>query len=144
MDPVVWFFVLGVVAGLARSDLRVPAAIYDLLSILLLLAIGLKGGVELAPQPISGLLPQIGAVLAMGFALPLLLFPIARFLVRLARADAASLAAHYGSVSVATYAVGVAYLGARNIEFDAQLPLLLVLLEVPAIIVGILLAQTKE
>ena len=48
MDPVVWFFVLGVVAGLARSDLRVPAAIYDLLSILLLLAIGLKGGVELA------------------------------------------------------------------------------------------------
>ncbi len=141
MDPVVWFFVLGVIAGLARSDLRVPAAIYDLLSILLLLAIGLKGGVELARQPISGLLPQIGAVLAMGFALPLLLFPVARFLVGLARPDAASLAAHYGSVSVATYAVGVAYLGARNIEFDAQLPLLLVLLEVPAIIVGILLAR---
>ncbi len=141
MDPVVWFFLLGVIAGLARSDLRVPAAIYELLSMLLLLAIGLKGGVELARQPITGMLPQILAVLAMGFTLPLLIFPVARFLVRLSKPDAASLAAHYGSVSVATYAVGIAYLGAKHVDFDAQLPLLLVLLEVPAIIVGILLAR---
>ncbi len=141
MDPVVWFFLLGVIAGLARSDLRMPAAIYELLSMLLLLAIGLKGGVELARQPITGMLPQILAVLAMGFTLPLLIFPAARFLVRLPKPDAASLAAHYGSVSVATYAVGIAYLGAKHVDFDAQLPLLLVLLEVPAIIVGILLAR---
>lgn len=31
MDPVVWFFVLGLGAGLARSDLRLPPAIYELL-----------------------------------------------------------------------------------------------------------------
>ena len=141
MDPVIWFFALGVFAGLARSDLRIPPAVYELLSILLLLTIGMKGGVELAKVPFDGLLPQILAVLAMGFLVPFLLFAIARVAGRIARADAASLAAHYGSVSVATFAVGVAFLDERNVAFDSQLPLFLVLLEVPAIIIGVLLAR---
>ncbi len=144
MDPVIWFFALGVIAGLARSDLRMPPAIYDLLSMLLLLTIGLKGGVELARAPFAGLVPQIGAVLAMGFALPLVLFAVARIGNRLARPDAASLAAHYGSVSVATFAVGVAFLAEQGVSYDSQLPLFLVLLEIPAIIVGILLARKLQ
>ncbi len=141
LDPVIWFFALGIIAGLAKSDLRIPPAIYDLLSMLLLLTIGLKGGVELANSSFAGLAPQILAVLAMGFVFPLLLFPIARVGARFARADAASLAAHYGSVSVATFAVGVSFLAERDISYDSQLPLFVVLLEVPAIIVGIMLAR---
>jgi len=144
MDPVIWFFALGVFAGLARSDLRMPPAIYDLLSMLLLLAIGLKGGVELARAPIAGILPQAVAVIAMGFTLPLFLYPIARKLGRFERADAASLAAHYGSVSVATFAVGIAFLADKNVSHDSQLPLFLVLLEVPAIIVGVMLARRNQ
>ncbi len=140
LDPVILFFVLGVIAGVAKSDLKLPPAIYELLSILLLLAIGLKGGVELSKSSLSGLLPQIAAVLAMGFIMPFVLYPLAR-LGRTGRADAASLVAHYGSVSVATFAVGIAYLSDRNIAYDSQLPLFLVLLEVPAIIVGILIAK---
>jgi hypothetical protein len=71
----------------------------------------------------------------------LLLFAIIQAAGRMGRADAASLAAHYGSVSVATFAVGVAFLEERNVAFDSQLPLFLVLLEVPAIIIGVLLAR---
>ena len=78
MDPVIWFFVLGLVAGLAKSDLRLPPAIYDLLSTLLLITIGLKGGVELARSDLAGVLPQAAAVLAIGFVLPLLVFPVHR------------------------------------------------------------------
>jgi hypothetical protein len=144
MDPVIWFFALGVFAGVAKSDLRMPPAIYDLLSMLLLLTIGLKGGVELAKAPFAGLVPQVAAVLAMGFIVPFALFAIASIGKRLARPDAASLAAHYGSVSVATFAVGVAFLAERNVSYDSQLPLFLVLLEVPAIIVGILLARKLQ
>ena len=144
MDPVILFFALGLIAGLARSDLKIPPAIYDLLSTLLLLTIGLKGGLELARAPFAGLLPQIFAVLAIGFLVPLPLFAIARFVGRLRRVDAASLAAHYGSVSVATFAVGVTFLADRNVSYDAQLPLFLVLLEVPAIIIGIMLARGAQ
>ena len=144
MDPVILFFALGVIAGVAKSDLRIPPAIYDLLSMLLLLTIGLKGGVELARAPFGGLAPQVLAVLAMGFLLPFPLFLVARIGNRLARPDAASLAAHYGSVSVATFAVGVAFLTERGVAYDSQLPLFLVLLEIPAIIVGILLARSAQ
>ena len=141
IDPIILFFLLGLFAGLLRSELRLPAAIYEFVSILLLLAIGLKGGIELAKQPFGNLLPQMLAVLAMGVVLPLLAFPVLRYAGRFKRADAASIAAHYGSVSVGTYAVAVAYFSTRQIPFEAHMPLLLVLLEIPAILVGIVLAR---
>lgn len=141
IDPIILFFLLGLFAGLMRSALRLPAAVYEFVSILLLLAIGLKGGIELAKQPFAMLLPQMLAVVAMGFCLPLLAFPVLRYAGRMKRADAASIAAHYGSVSVGTYAVAVAYFATREITFEEHMPLLLVLLEIPAILVGIVLAR---
>jgi hypothetical protein len=141
IDPVVLFFLLGVLAGVMRSDLRLPGAIYDFVSIVLLLAIGLKGGVELAKQPGGGLLVEVAALLALGVALPLLAFPVLRYAGRLPRPDAASIAAHYGSVSVGTFAVAVAYCQSRGIEYETVAPLWVVLLEVPAILVGIVLAK---
>ena len=83
MDPVVWFFVLGLVAGFARSDLRIPPAIYELLSIVLLLSIGLKGGVELARSPFDGIALQAAAVILLGLLIPFLVFPLAYYLARL-------------------------------------------------------------
>lgn len=141
VDPVILFFLLGVVAALVRSELRLPAQIYDFVSILLLLAIGLKGGVELAKQPFSELAPQMLGVFAMGLVLPLVAFPILFYAGRFKRADAASIAAHYGSVSVGTYAVAVAYMTSNGISYEEHMSLLLVVLEIPAILVGILLAR---
>lgn len=141
MDPIILFFLLGLSAGLLRSELRLPAAVYDLVSMLLLLAIGMKGGVELAKQSFGELLPQMLAVMAMGLLLPLVAFPVLRYVGRFKRADAASIAAHYGSVSVATYAVAAAWFASQQIEFEAHMPLLLAVLEIPAILVGIVLAR---
>ncbi len=141
LDPVIWFFVLGAAAGAARADLRLPAAIYEFVSTVLLLAIGLKGGVELARDTGGLPLTELGGILLLGFLLPLPAFAIARQLGRLGRADAASLAAHYGSVSVGTFAVVVSYLATRGIDFEARAAVWVVLLEVPAILVGILLAR---
>ncbi len=141
IDSVTLFFLLGLAAGLLRSELRLPAAIYDFVSILLLLSIGLKGGVELAKQPLASLLPEMLAVVVMGAALTLVSFPILRYAGRFSRADAASIAAHYGSVSVGTYAVAAAYFINRAIPFEEHMPLLLVMLEIPAILVGIVLVR---
>jgi uncharacterized protein len=141
MDPIILFFLLGLVAGLLRSELRLPPAIYDFLSVLLLLTIGLKGGVELAIQPMSVLLPQMLAVIAMGVALTLLAYPVLLKLGGFHRPDAAAIAAHYGSVSVGTFAVVIAFLAHNGIAFETHMPLFVVLLEVPAIIVGIFLAN---
>jgi hypothetical protein len=141
MDPVILFFVLGVVAGLARADLRLPGAIYEFVSTVLLLAIGLKGGVELARDTGGMPLAEFGVLVALGLVLPLPVFAIARHVGRLSREDSASLAAHYGSVSVGTFAVVIGYLASRGIAYEARAPVWVVLLEVPAILVGILLAR---
>ena len=77
----------------------------------------------------------------MGTLLTLIAFPILRFLGNFKKADAASIAAHYGSVSVGTFAVAVAYYGTNNISYEEHMPLLLVLLEIPAILVGIILVK---
>ena len=141
LDPVILFFVLGALAGIARADLRLPAAIYEFVSTVLLLAIGLKGGVELARDGDGLPLAELGGVLLLGFLLPLPAFFVARGIGRLRRADAASLAAHYGSVSVGTFAVVMSYLATREIAFESRAPVWVVMLEVPAILVGILLAR---
>jgi hypothetical protein len=139
-DPVILFFILGVLARMAKSDLRLPEALYETLSIFLLLAIGIKGGIELAQQPLMSLTPQALAVMLMGFGLPFLAFPVLR-LMRLARADAASIAAHYGSVSVVTFAVASSYLVKQAIPHETYMPLFVALLEAPGIVAGILLAR---
>ncbi|HET9694277.1 MAG TPA: sodium-dependent bicarbonate transport family permease [Steroidobacteraceae bacterium] len=141
LDPVILFFLLGALAGLARAELRLPAAIYEFISMLLLLTIGLKGGVELARADEGLPAVELAALLALGFGMPVPAFLAARHLGRLSRADAASIAAHYGSVSVGTFAVLLAYLGARGIAFEARAPVWVAILEVPAILTGIVLAR---
>ncbi len=139
LDVVVLFFLLGLLAGLARSELKLPPALYDSLSLVLLLAIGLKGGEGLARQALLPLLPQLASVIVLGVVLTIIAFVALRR--RFALPDSASMAAHYGSVSVATFAVGVNWLNARGIDFEPQLPIFLAVMEVPPIIVGIVLAR---
>jgi len=141
MDPVVLFFLLGLAARLLRSDLRVPEPLYDALSIYLLVALGLKGGAELSRALAPSLAGQALLAIAMGCVLPLLAFGLLRFLGRLDRSNAAAIAAHYGSVSVVTFAAGLTYLGSRNIAAEPTMPLFVALLEVPGLLVGVLLAR---
>ena len=140
IDVVVLFFVLGVFARLVGSDLRLPEALYETLSIYLLLAIGLKGGIELSKQPLAALAPQVLACMALGFAIPFALFPLLRAL-KLSGADAASVAAHYGSVSVVTFAVASAALARSGIEAESHAALWVAVMEAPGLVAGILLAR---
>lgn len=141
LDPVVLFFIFGVSAGLLRADLRLPGQIYDFVSMLLLITIGLKGGVELANQSFMALLPHITVVAILGTLQALILFPVLHYLGRFSRPDAASIAAHYGSVSVGTFAVAIAYMNSNNIPYEEHMALFVVILEIPAILVGIVLAR---
>ena len=144
IDVVVLFFLLGLLARLVKSDLALPGVLYETLSIYLLLAIGLKGGVELSKQSLDAVIPQMLFCLALGLMIPLLLYPLLRRLIGLNGFDAASVAAHYGSVSVVTFAVASAYLTHRNIAFEAHAALWVALLEAPGIVAGIALARWYE
>jgi hypothetical protein len=140
IDVVVFFFLLGVFARLVGSDLRLPEALYETLSIYLLLAIGLKGGIELSKQPLAALAPQVLVCMALGFAIPFLLYPLGRAL-KLVQADSAALAAHYGSVSVVTFAVATAALTRKGIPYESHAALWVAVMEAPGLVAGILLAR---
>lgn len=141
IDVVVLFFLFGLAAGLARSELKLPAALYETLTVFLLLAIGLKGGEGLAKQALGPFLPQLGTVILLGVVQTLIAYALLRLAGHFDRANAAATAAHYGSVSVATFAVGINWLTTRTIGFESQMAIFLAVMEVPAIMVGIVLAR---
>lgn len=141
LDPVVLFFLLGILAGVSKSDLKIPQPLYETLSLYLLIAIGLKGGLALQKVPASEAVLPIAAALSLGILIPLAAYAILRRAAGFSNADAAALAAHYGSVSAVTFAVVLGTLQKAGTAYEGFVTVLLVVLEVPAIMVAIVLAR---
>jgi len=141
LSPVVLAFALGLAARLLRSDLEIPAAIQSYLSIFLLLAIGLKGGVALRNEAPDNLLLLLVVTLACGVVTALSAYWAAKTLLRDSRIDAASLAAHYGSVSAVTFIAAQQFTERSGVPADPVLVALVVALEIPAILMGLAIAK---
>jgi hypothetical protein len=140
LDPAILFFVFGVIAGWLRSDLEIPAATAKFLSLYLLMALGLKGGFALAA---SGLNPSVMislfAAIMMAFIVPALGYLFLRN--RVARFDAAAVAASYGSVSAVTFVTAMQYLESQQMSPGGHMAVAMVLMESPAILMAVLLAN---
>lgn len=141
VSPVVLAFALGIAARLLRSDLEIPSAVYQGMSIYLLFAIGLKGGVSLAQTPAAEIVWPAVLTLALGCLTPLSAFAVLRCLGGLNRTDAGATAAHYGSVSAVTFFAAIEAVKHAGLPAAGYLPALVAVLEVPGIIVGLLLAS---
>ncbi len=136
-------FVLGIVATLVRSDLRIPDEVYTALSIYLLLAIGLRGGAELSETSAARFWAPAAAGLALSMAIPLWSYAILRRLGRFEIADAGAIAAHFGSVSVVTFSASLTLLDSLGVTYEGFMPTLLALLEIPGIVVALLVARLQ-
>ncbi|MEM1011147.1 MAG: sodium-dependent bicarbonate transport family permease [Planctomycetota bacterium] len=136
----VLFFLLGVFACLVRSDLDIPQPIPKLLSLYLLIGIGLKGGIELRAATLSfDVVAGLAAAIVLSAAVPLWTFFLLRR--RLGSADAAGVAATYGSISAVTFILAVSFLETRNEPYGGHMVASMALMESPAIIIGLLLAR---
>ncbi|WP_293006821.1 sodium-dependent bicarbonate transport family permease [Nitrosomonas sp.] len=141
IQPVVLFFVFGVLAGVIKSDLKIPEALYKSLSLFLLIAIGFKGGVAMSKYEIMEVLPIATAMVVLSALIPLTAYPILRFIGKFTQADAGAISAHYGSVSAVTFAVGVAFLAAKDEYSEGYMVLIMALMEIPALVTGTILAR---
>jgi len=140
LDPAILFFVFGLFAGAVRSNLEIPAQISRFLSLYLLMALGLKGGFALAR---SGLTPEVAVTLGCALALAVLV-PLAGYaLLRrfVSGYDAAAIAATYGSVSAVTFITAVQHLETQGIAFGGHMAAAMALMESPAIVMAVLLAN---
>lgn len=142
LQPVVLFFVLGALAAFARSDLTIPETVAKAIALYLMMAIGLKGGGEVAETGLTHAIIVAGLCgLALSFLLPLPAFFLLRKAGRLDRINAAAVAAHYGSVSVVTFAAGSELLRSAGMAPAGFMVAVLALMETPAILTGLLLAK---
>jgi len=140
LDPAILFFIFGVFAGCVKSNLEIPPQISRFLSLYLLMALGLKGGFALHK---SGFTTEIGLSLGLAVFLAIIIPIIAYLLLKrtLSAFDAAAIAATYGSVSAVTFITATQYLDQFHIEYGGHMAAAMALMESPAIILAIVLAN---
>lgn len=144
LSPPILFFLLGIFASRVKSDLEIPPQIGKALSYYLMVAIGFKGGVELSASVISfKLFYSLMTALIIGFLLPLIAYPLLRLTTNLDRINAASISAHYGSISVVTFIAAVSFLEIYDLKYEGYLIAMMALMEAPAILSGLLLAKGR-
>ncbi|WP_299016335.1 sodium-dependent bicarbonate transport family permease [uncultured Caulobacter sp.] len=140
-QPAVLFFVLGAGAALAGSPLRLPKGAMSFLSMYLMLCIGFKGGAEARAHRLD---PTFVSAAVAGLGLALLLPVLAYGAMRkvgLTSLNSAAVAAHYGSVSVVTFAAAQSYLGSIGHHPAGYMSAVLALMETPGVLVAVTLAK---
>lgn len=140
--PLLLFFYFGFFIVLAKVPFEFPHAVYQGLTMYLLLAIGWRGGEELANIDFS----QLGGILGFiitGFVLNLLIGALAYFLLKrmskIREIDRATVAGYYGSDSAGTFATCMGVLASVGIAFDAYMPVMLAIMEIPGCLVALFL-----
>lgn len=144
LSPIPLAFALGVIARLVRSELALPKDLYASLSIYLLFALGLKGGVELSHASLDAVLLPVGATLLLGTITPLITYATMRYAGRFGAIDSAAMAAHYGSVSAVTFIAAQQFVQRLGTPAEGFMPTLLTLLESPGIHIALLIGAVER
>ena len=145
LSPMVLFFVLGLLAVWARSDLSIPEAVAKFLALYLLLSIGFRGGAEVGHHGLTApLLSAIAAGVALSFAMPFIAYALLRATTGLTVIDAAAIAGHYGSISAVTFAAVTGMLNQLAVPYDGYLVAVAAAMETPAIFAALLIANRER
>ncbi|WP_353266184.1 sodium-dependent bicarbonate transport family permease [Gemmatimonas sp.] len=144
LSPIPLAFALGIATRLMRSEFSLPKDIYSALSIYLLFALGLKGGVELAHASFDTIIAPAGVTLLLGCITPLSTYAVMRYVGRFGTSDAAGMAAHYGSVSAVTFIAAQQFMQRVGAPAEGFMPTLLTLLESPGIHIALALGAIQR
>ncbi len=140
LNPPVLFFFVGMLAIFLKSDLEIPQPLPKFFSLYLLLAIGFKGGYELAESGMSlNIATTMIAAVVMASLVPIYTFFILK--TKLDSYNAAAIAATYGSISAVTFITASTLLDKLHIDYGGHMVAALALMESPAIIVGLILVK---
>ena len=142
LSPIILFFALGMIAALLRSQMTIPEAFAKGLAIYLMMAIGLKGGVEMSKNPLTlDVMLVLLAGVVLSFLIPLIAFVLLRLTTKLDQTNAAATAAHYGSISIVTFVAATEAVRLSGLDSGGHLVAGAALMETPAIITALFLAS---
>lgn len=142
--PLLLFFYLGFLVPILRVKFEFPYVIYQALTIYLLLAIGWHGGEELA-QLDPKIFGSVAGFMVVGFVtntiIGILAYQLLGFLTRMRRVDRATVAGYYGSDSAGTFVTALGVLASVHVAFDAYMPVMLAVMEIPGCLVALVLVS---
>ncbi|UVO13875.1 sodium-dependent bicarbonate transport family permease [Mycobacterium sp. SVM_VP21] len=142
--PLLLFFYMGFLIPLLKIQFEFPYVLYQGLTLYLLLAIGWHGGEELATIDSSSIGGVLGFIV-LGFATNLIIGFVAYWLLtrmtKMRRIDRATVAGYYGSDSAGTFATCLGVLATLDIAFDAYMPVMLAVMEIPGCVVALVLVS---
>ncbi len=145
LSPMVLFFLLGVLAAAARSDLSIPESVGKAMALYLMFAIGFKGGAGVSAHGVGAdLVLAMAFGMVLSFAIPVLAFSLLRLTTKLSRVDAAAVAAHYGSISVVTFVAATEALDTLGIAYDGYMVAVVAIMETPAIVAALWLVRRGD
>jgi len=140
--PLLLFFYFGFLIPILKVRFEFPQPLYQGLTMYLLLAIGWHGGEELAAVKPANL-GAIAGFIVVGFLLNFVIGGLAYLLLSLMtgmrRVDQATVAGYYASDSAGTFATCVAALTGLGIAFNAYMPVMLAVMEIPGCLVALYL-----
>ncbi|MGL4489528.1 MAG: sodium-dependent bicarbonate transport family permease [Rhizobiaceae bacterium] len=138
LSPPILFFVLGFVATYFGSHLSMPDNAAKMLAVYLMLSIGFKGGVSLAAHPFEWTLVAVFVTgIALSALMPLIGYRLLGTMTDLSIAERAAIAAHYGSISIVTFAAASDALSRLGIEYDGYMVAVAAGMETPAILAAL-------
>jgi hypothetical protein len=139
-NPTILFFILGILAKVVKSDLEIPESSFKFISLYLLFSIGFKGGQELQHGDQNN---EMFAAMLFGLIVSAVI-PLYTFFIlkrRMSVSDSGAIAASYGSVSAVTFVAAASFLELQNLKYSGYMVAVMALMELPAIIVGVLLIR---
>lgn len=140
--PLLLFFYFGFLLRMLKVDFEFPYVIYQGLTMYLLVAIGWHGGEELAEIKASSIGHIVGFMITgfvLNFVIGLAAYLLLSRMTALRRVDKATVAGYYGSDSAGTFATCVAVLAGVGLAFDAYMPVMLAVMEIPGCLVALYL-----
>lgn len=139
-NPPILFFFLGMIATFLKVDLNIPNPLPKFISLYLLIAIGFEGGTQLSMIGLDWyILLTLFACICSTIIVSFYTFYILRYGIDVY--NAAAICGSYGSVSAVTFITGTTLLKAISIPFSGSMVAALALMESPAIIIALYLAQ---
>ncbi|MEI7922867.1 MAG: sodium-dependent bicarbonate transport family permease [Planctomycetota bacterium] len=147
--PLLLFFYAGFLIPLLKVEFEYPKALYQALTIVLLLGIGWHGGEELSHLHGGSELAYALGFMVVGFitntAIGVLSYKMLRTFTRLRKVDAATVSGYYGSDSAGTFVTCVGFLTTVQVVYAPYMPVMLALMEIPGCLVAlVLIARLRE
>jgi hypothetical protein len=142
--PLLLFFYLGFLFPILKVKFEFPYVIYQGLTIYLLIAIGWHGGEELSHLPMKTLGGALGFMLVgfvLNFFIGILAYLGLELLTNLREVDKATVAGYYGSDSAGTFVTCLGVLATVHIKYDAYMPVMLAIMEIPGCLVALYLVS---